>query len=112
MFLQGYSLAKLILPLTGGPKERGFLVRIVSIKLIALIDALPISEDFDDRDALISLKCDDPEAQKWLWLHYIYGTPHQGFESWPSVNRLECSAFEQFDPHATENVISVGLTEV
>src|SRR2546430_2925385 len=44
------------------------------------IDALAISDGFNDRDALIRLKCDDPEAQKRLWLHHIDRTPHQGFE--------------------------------
>ena len=68
--------------------------------------------EFDDRDALISFKRDDPEAQERLWLHHVNRTPHQGFEPWLCVSGCESGVFKQFDLHTTENVISVGLPEM
>jgi hypothetical protein len=110
--LYGYSLARTILPLTRWPKKPGELLRIVSIKLIGFIDALPIFEGFYDRNAHICLKRDNPEAQKRLWLHYFDRTPYHGFNPWSGMNGLEGGVFEELDSYTTENVINTGLTKV
>src|SRR5713101_1231415 len=71
-----YCVTKVILPFIHWSEEFGELLFIFPIKPIVFIDTLSISDGFNDRDALIRLKCDDPEAQKRLWLHHIDRTPH------------------------------------
>ena len=55
-------ITKMILPLIHWSEQLGELLPIVAMKLIVFIDAPSISDGFNDRDALIRLKGDDPEA--------------------------------------------------
>jgi hypothetical protein len=93
-------------------KEPYQIISIVHIDLIALIDALSISEVFSDSYALTSLKRDDPETQKRLWLYHINGTPDYSLEIWSSVHRFESSVFKQLHLNSAEKGSAILLTEV
>src|SRR5436305_409443 len=71
-----HRITRVILPFIHWSEELGELLPIVSIKPIVFIDALSISDRFNYRDALIRLKCDDPQAQKRLWQQHIDRAPH------------------------------------
>src|SRR5205085_5221746 len=58
------------------------------------------------------LKCDDPEAQKRLWLNHIDRTPHKGFKILSRVKGFESSECEQFDLHLTDNIIRIASPEI
>src|SRR5436305_2935993 len=107
-----YALAKMICTLARRSKEHCELVFIVSIERKVFIAALPLSDRFRDRNALIGLKGNNPKAQKLFWLHYLNRTPHHGFESWPSMNSFKRCMFEQFDLHLAQKTIGVTLTEI
>src|SRR5260221_584651 len=79
-FLDRDHITQVVLPFIGWSEERGELQTIGSIKLKMCIDALAIFETFNDRNALIRLKCDNPEAQKRLWLNHLYRAPHHSFK--------------------------------
>src|SRR5260370_268104 len=111
MLLNGDRLTKLILTGMNWSKELYQRVSIVHIEHIVLIDALSISEVFSDSYTFISLKRDDPETQKRLWLHYIKRTPNYGLEIWSSVHRSQSSMFKQFDLNSAENGSAILLTE-
>ncbi len=96
MLLNGDCLTKLILTYMNWSKELYQIMSILHIDLIMLIDALSISDVFSDSYTLTSLKRDDPETQKRLWLHHINRTPDHSFEIWSSVHRFESSVFKQF----------------
>src|SRR5205085_7222128 len=96
-FLYCDRITKAILPFIERPKEPGELLPIACIKLIVLIDAPSIFDGFNDRDALIRLKRDDPEAQKLLRLHHIDRAPHRDLQAGSRVKGFESGAREQFD---------------
>src|SRR5436190_17562856 len=106
-----YALAKMICTLASWSKERYELVLIASIERKVFIEALPLSNGFRDRNALIGLKGNNPQAQKLLWLYYLNRTPHHGLEAWPSMNSFKSCTFEQFDLHLAQKTIGVTLTE-
>ncbi len=71
-----YDITEVMLPFIHWSEESGELLHIVCIKSIVFIDALSISDGFNDWDALIRFKCNDPQAQKRLWLNHIDRAPH------------------------------------
>src|SRR5579884_1706313 len=93
MLLNGNGLTKLVLTCMNRPKKLCKQALIVPRVVVGLIDALPISDILSDGYALISLKCDDPEAGKRLWLHHINGTPNQRFTTGLGMYSFECSMF-------------------
>jgi hypothetical protein len=112
MLLYHDGLTRVAICLTGRPKERGSLLRIISVKGIGFIDALPTSDSLDNGDTFIREKGDHPEAQKWLWLHDHNRTPDRGFVPRLRVSGLKGDVFEQFHTHATKDVIGSGFSEV
>src|SRR6266487_5871169 len=101
MLLNRDRITKLILTCMSWPKELCEIVLIIPIDLVMFIDPLPISDVFSDSYTRISLKRDDPETQKRLWLHYNNRTPDQSLATWSSANSFESSALEQFHLNET-----------
>src|SRR5258708_5872966 len=110
--LYGDYITKDILPLMRCSKDPGKLLSIDAIKWIGFINAPSIFHGFNDRDALICLKGNDPQAQERVWLHCLNGTPHDGLELASRVKGFESSMFKQFDLNLTKNILTLVLSEV